>query len=279
MCGLLSRVRKQRSADIITRLSIALFAFVTLSLCFTTCAFLTICINLTIKSVFAQLGVITYILQYLLLFGLLFYRLDLVFSGTVFEMSRTLRTMFYTSYFFILVLGVSTAMISDTNDQSSFYSTVGTIVVIGFFISMCVFTVTLIGPFIYKLWITIKSSADNADLIPVVIKTFLLTVPCIVSLVVVAIAIAIKASSGLSSGLLLMEGLFITCDLITNFLSIFLGFKEFDGYYMVICGPCHRMCIKCGHRVTTKSDVGQLAKTVRVMSGSDQGSQDETQTE
>eukprot|EP01083_Nonionella_stella_P032378 88639_1 len=141
---LLYRFIKETSADVknkcMSKLSIILFVTITLSLCFTAFAFLTCCIdNLTIKPIFAQLGMVT-------LFGLLFYRLDLVFKNTVYEISRALRILFH------------------------HWKHCG----VQFFYRVMHFITKLIGPFIYKLWIITKrlGHRDNADLRQCMIKTF-----------------------------------------------------------------------------------------------------------
>eukprot|EP01083_Nonionella_stella_P032379 88644_1 len=99
-------------------------------------------------------------------------------------------------------------------------------------------------------------------------QNLLLTVPCIGSLLIVVITTVMKANHGIPAGVLLMDGLIITSGNITNFLSIFLGFSAFDGYYMVICGSCHRTCLECGDHAAATSDVGQLSKTIDTTSAS-----------
>eukprot|EP01083_Nonionella_stella_P216210 777460_1 len=85
-------------------------------------------------------------------------------------------------------------------------------------------------------------------------QNLLLTVPCIGSLLIVVITTVMKANHGIPAGVLLMDGLIITSDNITNFLSIFLGFSAFES--------------ECGDHAAATSDVGQLSKTIDTTSAS-----------
>eukprot|EP01084_Bolivina_argentea_P153805 268154_1 len=118
------------------------------------------------------------------------------------------------------------------------------IVLICLFLAVLTFIVMLIGPFIHKIR-TVSKSVNNASLLPVVVKTFILSIASIISLVIVATAIVLNAGIGHTAFSLVFEGLILISDQITNFSSIFLGFSSFEKDYMKVCGCWHRCCVKC----------------------------------
>eukprot|EP01083_Nonionella_stella_P244767 851481_1 len=227
-----ARHKEQSKNQTIYNLSCAFFALIALVFFLSGLGYETCCDGVRVFVMIAQLG---YLMEYLLLFALLFYRLDVVFRGTELPFSKCTKTAFYGSYAMTIVMAL---LVIAMSVQRSIHSIGALIMLIVFFISVLTFIVMLIGPLIYKLRAVSKlGDNQNKTLMPVVIKTFILSSASIISVIVAAITIVLNASRGRTPASLVLECLIVITDQITNFSSIFLGFNSFE--------KSTRWCVDC----------------------------------
>eukprot|EP01083_Nonionella_stella_P115579 342810_1 len=88
-------------------------------------------------------------------------------------------------------------------------------------------------------------------MVGVITKTFVLTVASIVSAGFLTAAVIFTSVFGHHVGVIFVAGIFANSDLLVNSLSVALGFKKFDKYYMKLCGCCHGLCIDLCSRIVT----------------------------
>eukprot|EP01083_Nonionella_stella_P091403 255555_1 len=189
-------------------------------------------------------GRITYVLQCSVLIWLLFYRLCLVFASSEFAVSVCTKRAFYCVYsIFHCLGGLTLYSLSSSKLWAPIMSTIG-------FTTLILVILSLVLIFVRKLMMVARIFAhhgddqeDSKELIAVATKTFILTLWCIVSLLLVAIWMGIQELTGDTIHYQFVLGLATAFDLGTNFIAIWLGFKTFEIWYMKMCGFCQRKCI------------------------------------
>eukprot|EP01083_Nonionella_stella_P181528 650596_1 len=126
--------------------------------------------------------------------------------------------------------------------------------------------VVLTTLFIYKLTkvqrsITDATSGECKNLMSTVTKTFILTAASVISYILMDAAYIGQINDIWGRGsvvALLLDHILFALDLVTNFLSIFLGFSYNLHYYMALCGKCHPKCMIClvkEEKINAKADV------------------------
>eukprot|EP01083_Nonionella_stella_P181529 650597_1 len=126
--------------------------------------------------------------------------------------------------------------------------------------------VLLTSLFIYKLTkvqrsITDATSGECKNLMSTVTKTFILTAASVISYILMDAAYIGQINDIWGRGsvvALLLDHILFALDLVTNFLSIFLGFSYNLHYYMALCGKCHPKCMIClvkEEKINAKADV------------------------
>eukprot|EP01084_Bolivina_argentea_P210255 357944_1 len=134
-----------------------------------------------------------------------------------------------------------------------------------------VLLVMLIGLFIYKLVKVLQNVEDmdavrHNNMVGLISKSFILTVASILSAGCLTTAVLLQSALGVHLYVTVLAGIFANSDLLVNSLSVSLGFKKFDKYYMKLCGCCHGLCIDLCSRVVTGKSNKELMQLERVVS-------------
>lgn len=211
-----------------------------------------------------------YLIQYALLLFILFYRIDLVFKGSGYELSKFTVFLFITLYILSIVFGALTVYTLQSHSVSIHHL---------FPITATIFCVALLSTismlpclFIYKLMAVHKDTASAIDsssssnMISTITKISLLSSISILSFIFSAILPFLIYLTNLSS--IHMQFLFVfigTIDMYTNFISVILTFGSFNRYYVRLCGlcdiGCKRLCQKCMSSPSEKPTMERMRTT------------------
>eukprot|EP01083_Nonionella_stella_P120971 363069_1 len=197
------------------------------------------CVDVDIWRALKLTGSIIYLLQYSVLMWLLFYRLCLVFTQSQFAVSASTKRAFYCVYcIFNCMSALSLYSVS-----SNLYLTVwGPIISTTTYAILILVVLYLLVLFVRKLLILSAHHGDehNKELIAVATKTFILTLWCVASSILMAFCLGIKRLAGRKLHYEFALALSAAFDLGTNFVTILFGFTVFESWYMKICGYCQR---------------------------------------
>ena len=181
---------------------------------------------------------------------MLFYRLKIGFEATMFAISRLTTIIFIVVYILCFILSfLHLVLIRISTSQSTDLQ----VLVQGISLILAVFIIFMLSSlFIYKLIAvnkSCKSEESQQKLISSITKMSLLFSVSIISLLLSAIFVGVTTSLNLgSSHTHFVNGILVTIDLMTNFMSVFLTFGHFEKYYLKICGcadaKCKSLC-KC----------------------------------
>eukprot|EP01083_Nonionella_stella_P007253 20951_1 len=226
------------------------------------------CINPSMASNLARGGIVFYTLQYILLIPLLFYRLCFIFKDTKHALSHCFILLFYCTFISLILSTICVAIANATTiadeieESENKFTTMDALAFLPVLLVLSLI-VMLIGSFIFKLTKIFKSStARDHQMIRVAVKTFILTVCSIISLVFFACIQGIRISGNIDD--VRFEFMFfiaLDMDLCTNFISIGFGYAPFKDYYLKLCGVCNALCISC---CAKKGDIENDVQLARV---------------
>eukprot|EP01083_Nonionella_stella_P061113 159334_1 len=247
------------------------FSFIILNLVLWAAADAFYCFREDMYILFEDLGSLFVGLQYITLILIMYLRLVVIFENTAFILSNTTKIVFYILYGCFISLTLTTVALTFT---PLFYTQITSIIMGLLMLLFFGLIVMLIGLFIYKLVKVLKAvhgsadSVQNKSMIAVITKTFLLTISSIVSAGFLTAAVLISSALGIKVYVLVISGIFANTDLLVNSLSVSLGFKKFDKYYMRICGACHGCCIDICSRIVIGKSGKELHELERLGSRS-----------
>eukprot|EP01083_Nonionella_stella_P004870 14235_1 len=209
--------------------------------------FIFYCHNAKVSHVFGALDVQIYIFQMLILLGILFYRVWIVFTNSTFELSIATIRFFVALYIFtwidLILFGVLSAAywLFDV-----WLIDITAYVIIAATGSCCIFVlnVSLIYLFIYKLVQAFKSLSNNRDnLLQLITKTSLLFFVSTLTLLLFVISPPLRNLRSVHWDFVC--DVVLIGDVYANFMCIWLSYQFADDYYDKICGVCHRKCYGC----------------------------------
>eukprot|EP01083_Nonionella_stella_P005143 14943_1 len=239
-------------------MSFVFFGFVVIVFISWTFSSALFCINRQTQQFPRMSGRIFQILQYALLTYMLFYRLCLVFNDTPLAVSRCTIWLFRGLYIAVVTSGFLTLVtVMDTNVPVLLFA----LLAVSQLLLAPTLIVMLVGLFIRKMTLIQKQSVDQQIMV-VVVKTFVLTIASIATLVAVIFAFGIQSYIGDSVHLRFCTSIVADVDTMTNFLAIMFGFSEFEEKYLVLCGSCHRSCMRCCTKIVD-NDETKLGKEIR----------------
>ena len=223
------------------------------------------CGNVEITKACSWIGAINYAIQYLLIWHILFYRLHYVFKRTPSELKRSTFYIANIYYIVVVLTGIicMTLWIPVTRTyfkQNQLYRLALRLCLLGQFLGI-LWIIWVIGLFIYKLMHISRNTANDDDgkMKSIATKQFLLTLASILTFILVALA---SNFLGTSIFVYFLSSISYALDLLTNYLSILLGYKRFDSYYKILCGKCHAKIVGRNHEI-------QLTKSMKSESISD----------
>eukprot|EP01084_Bolivina_argentea_P018088 33719_1 len=210
------------------------------------------CFQTDLYILFEDLGSICFALQYIILILIFYLRLSAVFAGTSFELTRICKTIFAVLYISFVVMAITIAVLNFT---PLFYTAWQTLLMAIIFFIFLALIIMVIGLFIYKLVSALRNLDDTKTqskrMVKLITKTFLLTLASILSAGGFITAVGLLSMFEHAEPIIFIAGLLALFDLFTNSLSIALGFRRFEKYYMKICKVCHIKCIGlCAKLVT-----------------------------
>ena len=199
-----------------------------------------------VLNVFTQ----SYVVQTLLLLGILFARLYYVFKESRFPLSKItikLYVIFYSLMIIFFIVG--------TAFRTAFReSTVALAIYALAFLMQVIVIVILVSLFLYKITEVYKDMNKddkgniNPKLIIVVTKTSVLASISISITLVTAIA-AIITPSTRSVHVVFGTRILSIFDLATNFWCIILSYRGYNGWYLKICAYCDSKCAVCWNNI------------------------------
>ena len=204
-------------------------------------------------------------IQGLLLLGILFARLYVVFDKSMFALSPiTIRL--YSIFYSMMIIVSFVAAVAYPNFKGSVIE----LVIVAFACLLFILLVTaLISLFLYKVaqvyrYVNTKNKSpdEDTDLIAIITKTSGLGITSIFLTLLHAI-FGIIAPSAKSVHLEMLYKLFAEFDVTTNFWCIILSYKGYNEWYLKICGYCDLKCAVCWHRIT-RTDSRDLAENTKV---------------
>ena len=223
-------------------------------------AYGTYCHDLNLNALLRAIAVDLHSLHTLLLVGILFHRLYIIFKDTSMAISKPTLIFFWT-YFLItmLILVVGSILFG-----FYYYHTITSIMLAICGLLVVTLTVFLVCLFVNKLYITHKRnmSQQNEDgLKHTITKTSLLTLISTCNTIFAYIVIAVWTYID-SIHFSFMRDILIILDMYTNFVCVLLSYKYFDGYYDKLCGKCDNGC----DRLWTKIFVDKNQEMINQMS-------------
>ena len=201
------------------------------------------CHNSALYILFRNIGSQFYVMETILLCGILYYRLYIIFRGTRNRLSKCTNITFWIFYL-ITAIGFVFAAYTLVN-----HTEIGTIITSVAFILVLLIIIYLDAAFICKLCKTMHSFNNDGDdgednssfLIDTITKNFILALISTIFTIMFALMIAIQSFSD-SIYIELLIGLLYHADILTDYVCVALTFKYFDGYYDKLCSCCHVKC-------------------------------------
>ena len=193
------------------------------------------------------------IIQLLVIFFILFFRLKVVFDDTMYQLSRCTIITFSTIYSSCGILTVFATFTSTLNGGTRVTDSVwyGIAVMFSGMLLLCTI-VALSVLFIYKLIKVYKGlgtdvSTTQYKLVSMVTKMSLLLLVSILSSIVLVITSTLYGNSAWDWWHWTVVRMGINIDIWCNFLTVFLTYKCFENFYFRICGYCDGHCRRlCG---------------------------------
>eukprot|EP01084_Bolivina_argentea_P095113 171000_1 len=210
--------------------------------------------------VYAKLHLVArafYMLQWLLLIWLWFYRLYFIFKGTSFALSRRSIIIISCTYILWIIVAI--------NSSICYYFNVNPkILVFMMGIAMMLvlsLVVGLVWIFAHKLYTVYrnKTAGNTKSMISIITKMFLLTLSSIIFFIVYVIVAMFYVQFD-SIHLIFIHGIVMAVHVIINVFSIMLGLKCFGPYYVKICGRFDRQCTVCFTKMVALNAGIQLAQ-------------------
>ena len=211
-----------------------------------------------------------YFAQYFVMILLLFYRLKVVFDGTVYELSQCTILVFTIIYFLGLTSTVPLPFLFDYSGTRS--PSLLEIILSLLGLTAAVSTISFVTLLFVKKLVEVNKRCDDLqpndenNLLSTITKQTILTFISLASLVLFGILSNVhNATDSVLSSIhgAFMYNLCVLFDVWTNFMGIFLGYASFDDYYMRMCGCCDAKCKQLCHRLAeTEQNTRVKHKTV-----------------
>ena len=191
-----------------------------------------------------------YVLQYILLLILLFYRLCTVFGASQYAISSRIIGIFCFILVCLTASAIACILLLNDGEVSSLANTFGIFAMVGVFLLISIIIATFIQR-LSKIWwrCDADGTCSSRDHIweALIIKTFILTLLSIMSLVVVIVSSLVGIWIPDQYYMTLRQfGYAITLgiDLVTNLMSLFYGIHVFNKHYLFLFGICDRALVK-----------------------------------
>lgn len=219
-----------------------LIFFLTLIICLITMIFSSIffCRNESVYIILYNIKTTSYVIQQLLLLGLLFGRLYYVFHSSLFALSQSIIRSYWIFYVFMFIISIAAGIC-----YANFRTIIGVSIVILALTLNLIQIICLISLFLYKtmqVYTSVDKLDSNSPLIALITKTSVLAFISIFATLIDAIGTIILPFI-LSVHILMITRLLLIFDLVTNFWCIILAYRGYDALYMKICAHCD---LKCG---------------------------------
>eukprot|EP01083_Nonionella_stella_P146159 459302_1 len=185
-----------------------------------------------------------YGIQWLVLLIILFWRLVIVFKNTHHQVSRQLIYVYGTLYILIIINAALAIFVMDTADEDG-HNTIDRIILISAFTICLALYAILIAAFVSRLYQIQKKVAANTD--PddttqrLIAKMSILTFISIITTIVFGVCTAALTDAWDNPVILILFNIIMIIDIMSNYLSVWLQYECFDGYYSRLCSCFHRV--------------------------------------
>ena len=204
-----------------------------------------------------------YIVQTMLLLGIVFARLYIVFVGSIFALSTIIIRLYLILYIICMSLSLIAAItFSNWADRTT------TLIISGLayllFIILMIMVVSLFISKMVQVYRNVDNDNANPKLITIITKTCILALGSLFITLLNASATVIGRSST-SVHILLFSNLFTVFDLVSNFWCIILTYGVFHDWYLKVCRCCDAKCTKCWHKIVrTERNKLQLGEAIKL---------------
>eukprot|EP01083_Nonionella_stella_P091374 255470_1 len=206
-----------------------------------------------------------YGMEHNILIFLLFYRLQLAFDDSTFQLKPCNIWLYYIVYAIYIITVIVLNALVFTGDL---YTPFGAMMIFITWVLQFVLIVWVTIIFTYKLRVISfnphsesEEDAFSAQMMFITTKMTLLTIFAIIPNFM-GVAVRVYAGAVQQSPAIDFLGLLsIVFDVASNFVAILLGFKSYETQYMKTCGCCHHICVRCCAR--GKPAVKQVALTIQ----------------
>ena len=200
------------------------------------------CHDIDKGDIFSLLALQIYNFTVMMLFGILFYRLYIVFVNTSLALSKCAIISFCIFYVLTLIVLIPATYVvvqsrtnSDGDDRFWMLGITG-------FTLIFVLNISLMCSFIFKLVQAYKAIEEHGErLIRLITKTSFLCFLACLSLLLLSIFAPLSAVIT-SIHWRAASGIFAVLDVYTNFLCVYLSFDHSRDYYYKMCGWCDLKC-------------------------------------
>eukprot|EP01084_Bolivina_argentea_P302327 521823_1 len=204
----------------------------------------------------AQIGVFCsflFIAQIYLMMLMMFQRLKLVFSASVFSIPKRITVPFLILLALGPLLGCIVAVIARFQG-SHFESTTTFAAILLFFISLCIISLTSL--FIFKLVEVYRSNNPQPQLISQVTKATILCLITILAMLIFVFILLITSRVVKNTHAQLTSRIFMNAiDIYINFLCIILSFQYFNKSYDQCCHRVDTKCRYCWGKIMSRDEM------------------------
>eukprot|EP00485_Elphidium_margaritaceum_P003503 CAMPEP_0202697884 /NCGR_PEP_ID=MMETSP1385-20130828/11183_1 /ASSEMBLY_ACC=CAM_ASM_000861 /TAXON_ID=933848 /ORGANISM="Elphidium margaritaceum" /LENGTH=355 /DNA_ID=CAMNT_0049354451 /DNA_START=32 /DNA_END=1099 /DNA_ORIENTATION=- len=248
---IVSYIKKQlQTTKCLFRCSLALFIVIILTFAFTALYVSYGCHPATyaLAEIFRVISSELYVLQTMLLIGILFYRLRSVFRNSLYRLPKFTILVFRVLYAITSILFVC-AVIPLVLGWSLVLQLLCSLVIL----VIIMLIIYLAAAYIHRLFLVHQRSQQHhteqdEDFLHAIVNTAVLTLISILMTVVTFAMIFLFSLSPPTQAAVPHIGfafnMIVLADTYTNMLCILLSFKRFNGWYHALCGVCHAGCMR-----------------------------------
>ena len=191
------------------------------------------CQSLRISTILNAVGGNTYVIQNMLVTGLLFHRLYKTYCNTKYRLSRI-----HIILFIICFTCSSLFFVTGATVHAIYRDGFGAYVLSLSSITSIAITIYIAVAYIYKMYHIYKVSND-ADLLKIITKVSILAITSTFGVIYLFIAFALTPVFQNMHYQYFFVTLGVIFDVYTNAIAILFMYKPFEGYYFRVCGLCH----------------------------------------
>ena len=198
-------------------------------------------------------------IQRLILLGVIFMRLHIIFKRTKHRLSLLTHKIYWIVYILSFISFIAGA-VSYANFRQNPIGFI--IIMIGLMIGSILF-IFLFVLFINKLVTVYRTTDTDPELMALITKSSLLSFIQMSSMLIF-ISVTALAIQETSIHFGLVNGIFLCIDMSVSFWTTILAYKSFSGWYEKMCGCCDAKCKSCWNEMIGRNDVIAMVNEVQL---------------